>query len=61
MHERKIIATHHGGGTGDANGRARDAKHGEPPAYERQLLRVLLGVEGDFVGTFSFGGGRRLR
>ena len=32
VHGRKIIVTHHGGGTSDADGRARDAKHGEPPA-----------------------------
>ena len=34
MHGRKIIATHHGVGTGGADGRARNAEHGEPPAYE---------------------------
>jgi len=53
---RKIIATHHRGGTGDADGRPRDAKQSESPAYEGQLLRVLLGVEGDFVGACSVGG-----
>jgi len=31
---RKIIATHHGGGTGDTDGHARDAKHSESVAYE---------------------------
>ena len=60
MHGTKMIATHHGGGASNADGRARDAKHGEPPAQEGQLLRVLLRVEGDFVGACSKGGGRRL-
>src|SRR5260221_11932884 len=55
LHGRKIIATHHGGGPGDADGHARDAKHSGPPAYEGQLLRVLLGVEADFVGACSVG------
>ena len=58
--EEKPIATYHGGGTGDTDGRAGDAKYGEPPAYKGQLLRILLGVKGDFVGACSIGGGRRL-
>jgi len=49
--EEASIATHHGGGTGDADGRARNAKHGEPPAYNGQLLQILLRVEGEFVGA----------
>jgi len=47
--EYTSIATHHGGDTGDTDGRARDAKHGEPPAYK-----------GDFVGACSVGAGRRI-
>jgi len=32
MYRKIIIVTHHGGGRGDADGPARDTKHGEPPA-----------------------------
>jgi hypothetical protein len=39
---------------------SRDAKHSEPPAYKGQLLRILLRVEGDFVGACSGGAGRRI-
>jgi len=34
MYRKKKIVTHHGGGRGDADGRAIDTKHGEPPACE---------------------------
>jgi hypothetical protein len=44
-----FIETHYEGGAGDADGCARDAKHGDPPAYEGRLLRIFLRVEGDFV------------
>jgi hypothetical protein len=33
--------THHGRGTCDADGRGRDADHGEPSAHKGQFLRVL--------------------
>ena len=54
------IATHHKGSTGNTDERARDAKHGEPPASKGQLLQILLHVEGDFVGARSGGAGRRI-
>ena len=59
--EEASIETHHKGSTGNIDGRAsRDAKHSEPPAYKGQLLRILLRVEGDFVGACSRGAGRRI-
>ena len=37
-----LIETHYEGGKGDADGRIRDAKHGDKPAYKGQLLRIFL-------------------
>ena len=58
--EEVPIATHHRGNTGNTDERARDAKHGEPPTSKGQLLRILVHVEGDFVGACSRGAGRRI-
>lgn len=37
-----------------------DAKRGEPPAYKGQQLRILLRLEGNFVGACSVGADSRI-
>ena len=41
-----FIETQYEGGTGDADGRARDAKHGDPLAYKGLLLRIFAPPRG---------------
>ena len=39
--DEACIATHHGGGTADTDGHARDTKRSDPPAYKDNYCGIF--------------------